>query len=275
MNLVNSMKTCYSGGAFMASTAPIGFFDSGVGGISVLKKAMDILPQEDFVYFGDSLNAPYGDKDLATIKKLSFQVVEKLMEYSIKALVVACNTATSAAIEDLRQSYPDLPVIGIEPALKVAVDHTETGNILVLATKRTLEEKKFKNLLDRYKESRSVETLPLPGLVEIIEEGGDYQEKSYLFLEEALKSVEKEMSAVVLGCTHYPFIKPSLRRIYGKDVLIVDGSEGTARHLKEVLLERDLLTDKEEKGTLLVLNSSPEEKFQELSFRLLEESSDD
>lgn len=274
MNLVNSMKTCYSGGAFMASTAPIGFFDSGVGGISVLKKAMDILPQEDFVYFGDSLNAPYGDKDLATIKKLSFQVVEKLMEYSIKALVVACNTATSAAIEDLRQSYPDLPVIGIEPALKVAVDHTETGNILVLATKRTLEEKKFKNLLDRYKESRSVETLPLPGLVEIIEEGGDYQEKSYLFLEEALKSVEKEMSAVVLGCTHYPFIKPSLRRIYGKDVLIVDGSEGTARHLKEVLLERDLLTDKEEKGTLLVLNSSPEEKFQELSFRLLEESSD-
>lgn len=259
----------------MTKRDPIGFFDSGVGGISVLKKAMDILPQEDFVYFGDSLNAPYGDKDLATIKKLSFQVVEKLMEYSIKALVVACNTATSAAIEDLRQSYPDLPVIGIEPALKVAVDHTEKGNILVLATKRTLEEKKFKNLLDRYKENRSVETLPLPGLVEIIEEGGNYQEKSYLYLVEALKSVKKEMSAVVLGCTHYPFIKPSLRRIYGEGVLIVDGSEGTARHLKEVLSEKNLLTDKNEKGTLLVLNSSPDEKLQELSFRLLEERSDD
>ena len=274
MNLVLVTNTYYAGGAFMASTAPIGFFDSGVGGISVLKKAMALLPQEDFVYFGDSIHAPYGDKDLDTIKRLSFQVVEKLMDYSIKAIVVACNTATSAAIEDLRSIYPDLPVIGIEPALKVAVDHTEKGNILVLATKRTLEEKKFKNLLDRYKESRSVETLPLPGLVEIIEEGGDYQEKSYLYLKEALKSVEKEMSAVVLGCTHYPFIKPSLRRIYGEDVLIVDGSEGTARHLKEVLAKKSLLTNKKEKGALLVLNSSPDEKFQELSLRLLEENSD-
>ena len=274
MNLVLVTNTYYAGGAFMASTAPIGFFDSGVGGISVLKKAMALLPQEDFVYFGDSIHAPYGDKDLDTIKRLSFQVVEKLMDYSIKALVVACNTATSAAIEDLRSIYSDLPVIGIEPALKVAVDHTETGNILVLATKRTLEEKKFKNLLDRYKESRSVETLPLPGLVEIIEEGGDYQEKSYLYLKEALKSVEKEMSAVVLGCTHYPFIKPSLRRIYGEDVLIVDGSEGTARHLKEVLAEKNLLTSKKVKGSLLILNSSPDIKFQELSLRLLEENSD-
>lgn len=258
----------------MSNRAPIGFFDSGVGGISVLKKAMSILPQEDFIYFGDSIHAPYGDKDLDTIKKLSFEATEKLLEHSIKALVVACNTATSAAIEDLRTAYPDLPIIGIEPALKVAVDHTKEGNILVLATKRTLEEKKFKNLLDRYKESRSVETLPLPGLVEIIEQGDAYQEKSYHYLQEALKGVKEEMSVVVLGCTHYPFIKPSLRKIYGNHVLIVDGSEGTARHLKEVLVERGLLSDKKDPGTVLILNSSHDQKLHELSLKLLEEDSD-
>lgn len=258
----------------MANQHPIGFFDSGVGGISVLKKAMALLPQEDFIYFGDSIHAPYGDKDLATIKQLSFAAAETLMRYSCKAIVVACNTATSAAIEDLRTFYRDIPVIGIEPALKVAVDHTENGNILVLATRRTLEERKFKDLLDRYKEDRSVETLPLPGLVEIIEQGEDYQEKSFQYLKEALKSVKKDMSAVVLGCTHYPFVKPSLRRIYGEDVLIVDGSEGTSRRLKEVLSEKNLLSEKKESGTLLILNSSPEEKLHALSLRLLKEDSD-
>lgn len=274
MYLVQSRDTTLPRRRFMSNRAPIGFFDSGVGGISVLKKAMSILPQEDFIYFGDSIHAPYGDKDLDTIKKLSFEATEKLLEHSIKALVVACNTATSAAIEDLRTAYPNLPIIGIEPALKVAVDHTKEGNILVLATKRTLEEKKFKNLLDRYKESRSVETLPLPGLVEIIEQGDAYQEKSYHYLQEALKGVKEEMSVVVLGCTHYPFIKPSLRKIYGNHVLIVDGSEGTARHLKEVLAERDLLSDKKDPGTVLILNSSHDQKLHELSLKLLEEDSD-
>jgi len=118
----------------MANNQPIGFFDSGVGGISVLKKAMELLPHEDFIYFGDSVNAPYGDKDLETIRELSFQAVDFLLSFQCKSIVVACNTATSAAISDIRAKYPDLPVIGIEPALKVAIDHTTDGKILVLGS---------------------------------------------------------------------------------------------------------------------------------------------
>lgn len=258
----------------MANRKPIGFFDSGVGGISVLKKAMEILPHEDFIYFGDSRNAPYGDKDVETIKGLSFHAVDFLLSMNCKSIVVACNTATSVAIEEMREKYPDLPIIGIEPALKVAIDHTTDGKILVLATNRTLLEKKFKNLSDQYALSRNILSLPLPGLVEIIEKGDDYQEKSYEFLKTALMNVDRDISAVVLGCTHYPFIKPSLRRIFSEDLLVVDGSEGTARHLKEVLTERNLLNDKEEKGTLTIHNSSEHTKLMELTHRLLREDSD-
>lgn len=258
----------------MANRQPIGFFDSGVGGISVLKKAMEILPKEDFIYFGDSRNAPYGDKDVETISRLSFQAVDFLLSMECKSIVVACNTATSVAIEEMRKKYPNLPIIGIEPALKVAIDHTDDGKILVLATNRTLLEKKFKNLSDQYARTRTIVSLPLPGLVEIIEKGEDYQEKSLDYLRTALDKVDRDISAVVLGCTHYPFIKPSLRRIFSEDILIVDGSEGTARHLKEVLTERDLLSDKEEKGTLTIYNSSENQSLMELTHRLLREDSD-
>lgn len=258
----------------MANNQPIGFFDSGVGGISVLKKAMELLPHEDFIYFGDSVNAPYGDKDLETIKELSFQAVDFLLSFQCKSIVVACNTATSAAISDIRAKYPDLPVIGIEPALKVAIDHTTDGKILVLATNRTLHEEKFRKLSDQFSQSRNIVSLPLPGLVEIIENGEDFQEKSYDYLRKALKDVDRDLSSVVLGCTHYPFIKPSLRRIFSEEILIVDGSEGTARRLKEVLTEEDLLHEEDHEGTLRVFNSSDSTKLIDLTYRLLKEDSD-
>jgi len=258
----------------MANNQPIGFFDSGVGGISVLKKAMELLPHEDFIYFGDSANAPYGDKDLETIKDLSFKAVDFLLSFGCKSIVVACNTATSAAISEIREKFSHIPVIGIEPALKVAIDHTTDGKILVLATNRTLLEEKFKKLSDQFSQSRNIVSLPLPGLVEIIENGDDYQEKSYTYLEEALKDVDKDLSAVVLGCTHYPFIKPSLRKIFREEMLIVDGSEGTARRLKEVLTEEHLLREESHKGTLRIYNSKNSSKLIDLTYRLLEEDSD-
>jgi len=258
----------------MANNQPIGFFDSGVGGISVLKKAMELLPHEDFIYFGDSVNAPYGDKDLETIRELSFQAVDFLLSFQCKSIVVACNTATSAAISDIRAKYPDLPVIGIEPALKVAIDHTTDGKILVLATNRTLHEEKFRKLSDQFSQSRNIVSLPLPGLVEIIENGEDFQEKSYDYLRKALKNVDKDLSSVVLGCTHYPFIKPSLRRIFSAEILTVDGSEGTARRLKEVLTEEHLLHEENHEGTLRVFNSSDSTKLIDLTYRLLKEDSD-
>ena len=258
----------------MAKNKPIGFFDSGVGGISVLKKAMELLPSEDFIYFGDSIHAPYGDKDLDTIKELSFKAVDFLLSFGCKSIVVACNTATSAAISDIREKYPHIPIIGIEPALKVAIDHTTDGKILVLATNRTLLEKKFKKLSDQFSQSRNIVSLPLPGLVEIIENGEDYQEKSYAYLKDALSMVDKDLSSVVLGCTHYPFIKPSLRRIFSEEMLIVDGSEGTARRLKEVLTEENLLHQEGHIGTLKIFNSSKNQKLIDLTYRFLEEESD-
>lgn len=258
----------------MANNQPIGFFDSGVGGISVLKKAMELLPHEDFIYFGDSVNAPYGDKDLETIKTLSFNAVDFLLSFHCKSIVVACNTATSAAITDIREKYPHIPVIGIEPALKVAIDHTTDGKILVLATNRTLNEEKFKKLSDQFSESRNIVSLPLPGLVEIIENGEDYQEKSYDYLKKALEKVDKDLSSVVLGCTHYPFIKPSLRRMFSEEILIVDGSEGTARRLKEVLTEENLLQEAPHEGTLNVYNSSGSQRLIDLTYRLLKDDSD-
>ncbi len=258
----------------MAKRQPIGFFDSGVGGISVLKKAVELLPYEDFIYFGDSVNAPDGDKDVDTIKKLSFDAADFLLSFDCKAIVVACNTATSAAIEEIRAKYSHIPVIGIEPALKVAIDHTEDGKILVLATNRTLQEKKFKNLSDKYAQSRKIISLPLPGLVEIIESGDHYQERSFEYLKEHLKEVDRDISAVVLGCTHYPFVKPSLKRIFSLDILIVDGSEGTARHLKDVLSEEGRLNAHDRKGTIRIFNSSKDKRLLELSQSLLEENSE-
>ena len=258
----------------MAKDQPIGFFDSGVGGISVLKKAMELLPHEQFIYYGDSKHAPYGDKDVETIKALSFSVMEELLKRGAKAVVVACNTATSVAIDALREAYKDIPIIGIEPALKVAIDHTAKGHILVLATKRTLKEKKFKDLLDRYKSTRPISTLALPGLVEIIEEGLEVEERSYAYLQKALDSIKESPQVVVLGCTHYPFVKPALRRIYPKDVVLLDGSEGTARRLKEVLKERGLLSSVLAKGQVTLLNSSDAPHVHALAKRLLAEDSD-
>ncbi len=253
----------------MTNKNPIGFFDSGVGGISVLKKAMEFLPEEDFIYYGDSLHAPYGEKDVETIKKLSKDVTDFLIAKNCKAIVVACNTATSAAVDDLRKTYAPIPIIGIEPALKVAIEKTSQGEILVLATHRTLVEKKFKALLDRYQKNRRITTLALQGLVEIIENGDDFQEKAYQYLHQVLPKETSSLSSVVLGCTHYPFVKPSLRRIFPESTMIVDGSEGTAKHLKEVLTMENLLNDENPHRQVILYNSSPKEEMISLSYTLL------
>ncbi len=150
---------------------PIGFFDSGVGGLSVLREAIKVLPNEDFIYFGDSKNAPYGTKTVDEVKKLTFNAVEFLLKHNVKAVVIACNTATSAAIEDLRNSYKNIPIIGIEPALKPAVELNRKGKIVVMATPMTLAEKKFNDLMAKYKDASEMVSLPCPGLVEYVEKG--------------------------------------------------------------------------------------------------------
>ena len=150
---------------------PIGFMDSGLGGLSVLKEALRIMPYDDFIYYGDSRNAPYGVKDQETIRRLTFQVVEMLLERGIKGLAIACNTATSAAVAKLRLAYPQLPIVGIEPAVKPAVEHNHGGRILVMATPMTIRQEKFHKLLERYRNGKEVVPVPCEGLMEFVEHG--------------------------------------------------------------------------------------------------------
>ena len=235
---------------------PIGFIDSGLGGLSVLKEAIKIMPHEDFIYYGDSLNAPYGTKSVDEIRDLTFAIVDKLLKLGIKGLAVACNTATSAAVRQLRIMYPDLTIVGIEPAIKPAVESNHGGEILVMATPMTLKQEKFQNLMKQYEKEAQIISLPCPGLMEFVERGdldGDDLKK---YLTELFWSVQEEkIDSIVLGCTHYPFAKKAIEQIVGKEVAIFDGGNGTAREMQRRLMEAGLCTDATQKGTVQFLNS--------------------
>lgn len=254
---------------------PIGFFDSGIGGISVLKEAVKILSNEDFVYFGDSKMAPYGVKTAEEVKRLTFNAVELLLTKNIKALVVACNTATSAAIIDLRKKYSkSMPIIGIEPALKPAVEFNRKGKIVIMATTMTLSERKFSNLMKKYESRSSIQPLPCPGLVELIEQGKTEGEEVEGYLKEKLNSLKDEgIAAVVLGCTHYPFVKKSIRKILNEDIPIIDGSKGTVEQLKRQLVKYHIKNNKNKAGKVTIFNSMDSEFIIQLSYKLLKEES--
>jgi glutamate racemase len=250
---------------------PIGFFDSGVGGLSVMKKAIEFMPWEDYIYFGDSKNAPYGTKTVDEVKELTFNAAEFLIKEGVKALVVACNTATSAAIDELRAHYKDIPIIGIEPALKPAVELSDGGKIIIMATPMTLAEKKFKKLMDRYAEEADIIPLPCAGLVELIESGVTEGDELVQFLENKFQDIDKDtISAIVLGCTHYPFVKKAISKVLGEKAILIDGSEGTAKELRRRLGKNGTLGDKGRKGQIKIYNSLKDNKVIELSYRLLE-----
>ena len=253
---------------------PVGFMDSGVGGLSVLRESVRMMPNEDYLYFGDSLNAPYGTKTNDEILKLTKDAAEKLVNIGIKALVVACNTATSIAIKDLRDTYPDLPVIGVEPAIKPAVVCNQGGRIIVMATPVTVREEKFRNLLDLYKDEAEIVPLGLDGLMEFVEYGNFDPHILFGYLNEnLLPHLTPDTESIVLGCTHYPFLKPQLEEFLEENgfhnVALIDGSKGTSSQLKRRLIEKDLLNDKNKQGKITILNSSSDEKMIELSKKLL------
>ena len=250
--------------------SPIGFFDSGVGGISVMRRAVELMPNENYIYFGDSKNAPYGVKHADEVRKLTFNAMKFFEESGVKAVVIACNTATSAAIKELRETY-NIPIIGIEPAIKPAVESKKQGKIIIMATTMTLAEKKFNNLMDKYKDEREIIKLPAPGLVEFVESGIFSGEEVMEFLKEKLSPyLNSKISTIVLGCTHYPFVKNAIEKVVGQDVDIIDGSLGTARELMRRLKEKDLLNDSKEKGTIEMINSSNKQELIDLSWKLIE-----
>ncbi len=220
----------------------IAVFDSGVGGISVLRELVRLMPHENYLYFGDSANAPYGDKTTAQVRQLTLSAADMLLDRGAKALVVACNTATAAAINQLRQTYPDTIIIGIEPALKVAADRFPTGRIGVMATQVTLREEKFAHQLERFPDV-SIDLIPAPGLVELIEQGKANAPETEALLGTILAPYIGKLDALVLGCTHYPFAKKVIGHILGDRTILLDGGEGTARHTKHCLEQAGLLHD--------------------------------
>lgn len=252
---------------------PIAFFDSGVGGISVLREAVRLLPNEDYLFFGDSANAPYGTRSRQEILDLTLGHAKRLYLRGIKALVIACNTATSAAIIDLRKIYTDIPVIGIEPALKPAALMSAHPTVIVMATPLTVREKKFHDLLGHYARKADVIALGCPGLMEYVENGSADGPEVTSYLTKLLTPYlsSRHVDAIVLGCTHYPFVAPVIRRIAGEKVRIFDGGNGTARELRRRLAAENLLNPSSARGTVTFENSLPEKI--SLSRALLESSS--
>lgn len=248
--------------AQMKKKNPIGVFDSGVGGISVLKELIKIMPNENYIYFGDSKNAPYGTKTLEEVRKLSFHNTRLLLERGAKGLVVACNTATSAAVRIMRSMYPRVPIVGIEPALKPAALQKQHPRVLVMATPMTVRQEKFGQLMKRYEDKADIYPLACPGLMEFIEAGDLNSGRLHAFLEELLAPyLERGLDSVVLGCTHYPFVRRMIQEIAGGHIAIFDGGGGTAREMKRRLAAAGLLSPSAEAGWVKFENSlaTPEE----------------
>lgn len=251
---------------------PIAVMDSGVGGISVLREMVRIMPQEDFIFFGDSANAPYGTKKTEFVRDLTIEHVNTFLERGAKAIAIACNTATAAALKDLRQLYPELPLVGIEPALKPAVEQNPGGRILVMATPMTIREEKFNRLLSRFEDQAIIYPLACPGLMDYVEAGKFDHPDLYKFLEELLWDYRNgEVDAVVLGCTHYPFVRKAIAKVLGPQVEIFDGAAGTARELKRRIEEAGLLhQDQNHQGRVVFENSNPTPEKLALCQQLLE-----
>ncbi len=237
----------------MNKRSKIGIFDSGLGGISVLKDIHKILPNEDIIYIGDSANAPYGIKTKQEVYQLSRKICEELIENDCKIIVIACNTATSAAVNRLRQELP-VPIIGMEPAVKPALVGTE-GKILVLATEMTLKEEKFNLLLENFDDHYRVIKEAAPEWVDLVENHLEDQQRVKATVKQVLDRVEAKVNAVVLGCTHFIFLKDEIDAYYQQSVDIYDGNMGTATHLRNTLISQGLQNDKTEQGTVEIHNS--------------------
>ena len=217
-------------------------FDSGLGGISVLRELVQEMPNERYLYFGDSANAPYGTRSVEEVRALTMSHIAGFMKRGVKAVVVACNTATSAAIEELRQTYPDTIIVGIEPALKVAADTFPWGRIIVMATPITLREEKFQHQVELFSGCHTIVPLPCPELVEYVEAGA-FQETADYLKEKLTPVLTPDTVAVVLGCTHFPFLRPQIRSVIGDKIKILDGGRGTAMQTRRRLVTAGLLNE--------------------------------
>lgn len=252
----------------MNKNSKIGIFDSGIGGVTVLREILKVLPNEEFIYYSDSKNNPYGDKDKEEVINISDKIVQALFEKDCKAIVIACNTASAMSADRLREKYPDKIFIAIEPAYKVVYDQNPQDVTLVMATKGTIESEKFNILYNKYNNNKTY-LLPCVGLADIIENGNKDEVEEYL--KENLKEYKNEVKNVVLGCTHYPLIKDEISKQLGK-VKFFDGSYRLAIHLKEVLKGQGLLREmKANKDNVEFIDSSNSKIKEERFYKILKE----
>ncbi len=244
----------------------IGIFDSGIGGVTVLKEIIKLLPNEDCLFYSDSKNNPYGDKNENEIKKICDKIVEFLIKKDCKVIVIACNTATAIAVDYLRKKYNNIIIVAIEPAYKMVHDFSYDGETLVMATKGTIESQKFKRLVEKYNNHKT-KVVKCVGLADIIEEGN--KDKINKYLKDNLEKYKGKFQNVVLGCTHYPLIQEEIIEVLGKNINCYNGAPFLAKHLKDVLEENNLCSDKEKKGTIEFYNSDNLKEKEKRFFEIL------
>jgi glutamate racemase len=234
----------------MGSSGPLGAFDSGVGGLSVLRQIRTLLPTEDLVFVADSGHVPYGNKSRQFIKDRALAISRFLIEQGAKAIVVACNTATAVAVDTMRSSFPPMPVVGMEPAVRPAVAATKTGVIGVLATVGTLDSARFAGLLDRFAQGVTVETRSAPGLVEAIESGDVNGQGARALVERYTRPlIEANADTIVLGSTHYHFVRELVADVVGPQITVIETGHAVAKQVQRVLDAGGLLRSSEALGT--------------------------
>ena len=239
---------------------PIGVFDSGVGGLSILRALRAQLPNEHFIYIADQAHVPYGPRPLEEVRGFAEGITRYLLSEGAKAIVIACNTASAAALHYLRQTFPEIPFVGMEPAVKPAAEQTQTGVVGVLATPATFQGKLYASVVERFARGTRLLENTCDGLVQCIEKGNLDGNEPRRILENALKPMLAEgMDTVVLGCTHYPFVIPLIQEIVGENVRVIDPSPAIAKRTEYVLKERNALSTAP-KGTVKFFTTAEPEK---------------
>lgn len=242
----------------LSPLSPIGIFDSGIGGLSVLKELQRVLPNENLIYLADSANAPYGDQSEDFIQQRALTIADFLSKQSVKAMVVACNTATAAAVNALRSEY-QIPVVGLEPAIKPAVFNTKNGMVGVLATSQTLASKKYQQLKSQYENQATIIDVACQGLVEYIEDNKQDSAEFYQLLTRYIQPLQNQhIDTLVLGCTHYPFAKTVIQKIVSADIEIIDSGKAVAEQTGRQLKNNNLLNDEGKAGRVDFYSNQPD-----------------
>ena len=253
-----------------APGGPVGVMDSGVGGLSVLRHLRAELPAEAFLYFADQAHIPYGPRPAEQVFAFTAAITRFLLARQSKLIVVACNTATTAALDRLRQSFPDLPFVGMEPAVKPAAAQTRSGVVGVLATPGTLSSHRYASLMTRFAGDIQVLEDPCLGLVQLIEAGATQAAETGALLQRAVAPMlAAGADTLVLGCTHYPFVRPLLDEIAGPDVTIIDPAPAVARQTRNVLQQHDLLAPETQAGSLRCYTTGDARRMAALTAQLL------